>query len=447
MDFCKNAVEKNKKLITDAFDYIWKNPETGYKEWKTHKYLKDAFLSLGYELTEAGNIPGFCAEIDTGIDGPTLLVFAEMDALIVPTHPEADPETGAVHACGHCAQTAAVLGVAAAIKEPGMLDDLCGKIRFAIVPAEEGIEIEFRKELMNKGIIKYKSGKVEFLRRGLLDGGDLAFMIHTNTDKEKSGIMSGGSNGLIVKSVSFQGVSAHAGGKPHEGINALYAANTALNAINALRETFKDSDHIRVHPVVSCVGTSVNAIPDNVLLETFVRGASMDAAVDANKKINRAIAASAAAIGAKVRINDRGMTWTRKSDSTMFGVFEKAMGSVLETADCDMNTWSTGCSDMGDISSLMPTVHPYVGGACGRVHGADFKIFDIDTACVDSAKIQLIAIRMLLENGAEKAREAVELYKPYFEKKEDYFAFADSIQKEFDAVIYEENGNVTLNIG
>ena len=130
-------VDKNRKLILDAFDYIWANPEVGYKEWKTHKYLADAFEALGYTLTPAGNIPGFTAEIDTGRPGPTVAVFGEMDGLIIPGHPECDKETGAVHACGHCCQVAALLGLAAALKEPGALDEMCGKIRLVAVPAEE----------------------------------------------------------------------------------------------------------------------------------------------------------------------------------------------------------------------------------------------------------------------------------------------------------------------
>ena len=71
-------VEKHRQLILDAVDYIWKHPETGYREWKTHAYLKDAFLKLGYELTEAGNIPGFTALLDTGRPGPTVAVFGEL---------------------------------------------------------------------------------------------------------------------------------------------------------------------------------------------------------------------------------------------------------------------------------------------------------------------------------------------------------------------------------
>ena len=446
MERYKKAVEKNKELIWKTYEYIWKNPETGYKEWKTHKYLKKVFEKLGYKTIESENIPGFYAETDTKVQGPAILIFAEMDALIVPSHSEADKETGAVHACGHCAQAAAIVGVAAAMKEPGITDGLCGKVRFVVVPAEEGIELEFRNDLIKKGIIKYTSGKIEFLCRGMLDGGDMAFMIHTDTIKSHSGSMNGGSNGMISKLACFEGVSAHAGGLPHKGINALYAANTALNTINALRETFEDNHHIRVHPIVSCGDTSVNAIPDRVTLETFVRGATMESIVAANDKVNRAIAASAAGMGAKVHISDTSAMWPRWNDRVMMPVFKEAMDEVLETVNCSPERWNAGCSDMGDMASLMPTIQAYVGGACGIEHGNDYRIFDVETACVDSAKIQLIAIKLLLENNAQKAKEAIESYKPYFKNKEEYFNYMDKIKKEYDAVKYEENGNITLNM-
>lgn len=170
-------VDKHRQLILDAFDYIWKNPETGYREWKTHRYLKEKFEQFGYMVTEAGNIPGFYVDIDTGKEGPMLVIFGEMDGLIIPEHPDADPETGAVHACGHAAQVAALTGLAAALKEEGALDGLSGKIRLVAVPAEEGVELGFRKQLIKDGVIHHMSGKEEFLYRGMLDGADLAFMV------------------------------------------------------------------------------------------------------------------------------------------------------------------------------------------------------------------------------------------------------------------------------
>ena len=110
-------VEKHAQLAKDASQFMWENPETGYREWKAHAYLTEKFRALGYELTEAGNIPGFYTDIDTGRPGPMLLVMGELDSLICNTHPEADPNTGAVHACGHCCQSGGLLGFAAALKE------------------------------------------------------------------------------------------------------------------------------------------------------------------------------------------------------------------------------------------------------------------------------------------------------------------------------------------
>lgn len=442
----KSMVDKHRTLILDAFSYIWQHPETGYREWKTHAYLKAHFEELGYTLTECGNIPGFITEIDTGKEGPTVAVFGEMDGLLVPEHPEADPETGAVHACGHACQTAALLGLAAALKEEGALDGLCGKIRLVVVPAEEGIEADFRDSLCHQGIIRYTSGKVEFLYRGLLDNVDMAFMIHADTDAAHTGSMNGGSNGLLRKKVVFEGVAAHAGGYPHKGINALYAANLALSAINALRETFEDNKHIRVHPIITNGGASVNVIPNKVCMETFVRGADMNAVVEANVKVNRAIAASAAAMGARVHISDDCGTWPRWTDRVMAPVFTQAMEQVLSAVDYGPERWGTGCSDMGDVASLMPTIHGYVGGACGTEHGSDYRVPDPEATCVDSAKVQLLALRLFLENKAENAWNAIRSYKPFFANTTDYFAYKNKLARDYDAVAYAEDGTVTLTV-
>lgn len=446
MKYYIECVDKHKERIINTFSYIWKNPETGYKEWKTHKYLKEQFEDLGYTVKEAGNIPGFTAEVDTGKSGPTIGIFAELDGLIIPEHPESDRETGAVHACGHCAQSAALIGIAAALKEPNVLDGLCGKIRLIAVPAEEGIENEFRQKLKNDGIIKYSSGKVEFLYRGLLNGVDMSFMIHADVDDSHAGSMNGGSNGLLAKNITFEGLSSHAGGSPHKGINALYAANLALSAINALRETFEDQKHIRVHPIITHGGDSVNAIPDKVSMETFVRGADMNAVIEANKKINRAIAAGAASIGANVHITDDPGSWPRWNDRTMMPVFKTAMETVLTKVDCGPERWNAGCSDMGDMNSLMPTIHGYIGGAKGTEHGKDYCIFDPETACVDSAKVQIVALRLFLENNAEKAWDCINRYDAFFKTRDEYFAFKDSITRDYEAVEYCENGKIVLNL-
>lgn len=437
-------VEKHRQLILDALEYIWKNPETGYKEWKTHTYLEEAFAKLGYELTLAGDIPGFCAEVDTGRPGPTVAVFGEMDGLICEDHPESDPETGAVHSCGHCAQTAALLGLAAALKEDGATDGMCGKIRLVAVPAEELIEVEYREQLRAKGTIRYMGGKPEFLYRGLLDGVDMCMMIHTNSNGSGTGSITKGSNGCIAKSVCFKGVSAHAGGRPHLGVNALYAANLALNAINALRETFQDDAHIRVHPIITAGGDAVNAIPDTVKLESYIRGASMEQIVEVNRKVNRATAAAAAAIGAKVRLKDLPGYWPRLYDETMSITMKEVMEEHLETVSYNPNGWAGGCSDLGDMGTLMPTAHPSIGGAVGKSHSRDYRISDPETACVKSAIVQMAFLGRVLGDNAKLGRAIVENYKPVFASKEEYFAYVDKLTLDCEAVSYEEDGTVKL---
>ena len=439
-------VQKHREMILEAHDYFWKNPETGYKEWRTHTYLEEAFAKLGYELTLAGDIPGFTAELDTGREGPTVAVFGEMDGLIVPTHPDADPETGAVHACGHSAQIAALLGLAAALKEPGALEGLSGKIRLIAVPAEELIEVEFRNELYKNGTIHYFGGKPEFMYRGLLDGVDLALMIHTSGNKApNTGGIGKGSNGCIAKQVRFEGKSAHAGGSPHNGINALYAANTALTAINALRETFIDNQHIRVHPIITAGGSAVNAIPDDVRLESYIRGATMDAIVEANRKVNRAIAAAAAAMGAKVHLRDVPGYWPRFYPEDFAKLTVKAMEQVMDVVEYKPDDWGTGCSDMGDVAAVMPTVHPYASGATGNGHGSDYYITDPNSACVKSAQVQMVMLRMLLEKDAEAAKSIVANYKPFFGSMQEYFDYMDTLNIDKDAVFYGEGNEITIS--
>ena len=111
-----DAVDKHRELIFETEKYVWEHPETGFREYQTSKFMEDKFIELGYEITRAENITGFYTIIDTGRPGPTLLILGELDSIICPAHKDANPETGAVHSCGHNAQCAALVGIAAALK-------------------------------------------------------------------------------------------------------------------------------------------------------------------------------------------------------------------------------------------------------------------------------------------------------------------------------------------
>lgn len=429
------AVNRHRDLILEAERWIWAHPETGYREWQTHAWLAARFEALGYELRCAGNIPGFVTDIDTGRPGPKVLVFGELDSLICSEHPEAAEGTRAVHACGHNAQCAALLGLAAALKEPGVLDGWSGSIRLCAVPAEELIETGYRETLRQQGIIRYFGGKVEFLHRGLLDGADMCFMLHTSSGAEDF-IVNRGGNGCVVKNVRYRGRAIHAS-IPYEGVNALYAATLGMQAINALRETFRDEEHIRVHPIITSGGAAVNAVPSDVRMESYVRGGTMEAILRVNTRVNRALAGSAAALGAQVTLQDRPGYAPLHNDPTLNALCAQAFELASPGRVTVNDHWNMGCTDMGDMSCVMPSVQPYVCGASGASHGADYRITDPERACVGSARGQMALLHLLLRDDASAARRVVESARPLYPSKEAYLAEIDRIFMDQDAVTYD----------
>ncbi len=437
------AVEKYHQLILDSEQYLWKHPETGFKEYKSSQYMQENFEKLGYELTLAGDIPGFYTVVDTGVPGPTVLILGELDSVLCPEHPDCDPVTGAVHACGHHAQGAALLGIAGALKEPGVLDGLCGRIKLCAVPAEELLEIEFRGELKEKGVIRYFGGKGEFLSRGYFDDVDLAFMVHSSNEFK----VDNGMNGCMAKKITYKGKASHAGAGPHLGINALYAASAGLNAINAIRETFQEKDLVRVHPIMTEGGAIVNAIPGSSTLESFVRAKSMDAMVATNKKVNCALVGAALSMGANVDIDDFPGYAPVVQNPELRRVAKEAADLVIPDRGFQcLDYTSTGSSDIGDLSTVMPIVQTYSGGAIGNMHGSDFRIVDPEAACVDSAKWQLAMLYLLLKDNGARAKKIVEEYEPIFKGKEGYMKYMDALIDSGDRIEYTEDGNAKVRL-
>jgi len=439
----RDAVEKYRTLILEAERFIWAHPETGYREKITSGYMEEQFRKLGYELTMAEGITGFYTVLDTGRPGPEVLVLGELDSVICATHKEADPGTGAVHACGHNAQCAALLGIAAALTEPGMLDEMSGRIRLCAVPAEEMLEIEYRSRLKEEGIIKYYGGKTEFLHRGYFDGVDLAFMVHT----AGSFSVNGGSVGFVTKAVTYKGKAAHAGGSPWGGQNALYAANCGLNAVNAIRETFSEPDIIRVHPIITHGGDVVNVIPDTVTLESYVRGKTFGAIQNANRKVNRALTGAALSLGTNVEILDAPGYGPLYNAPALVEVAKEAAELVIPEHTFHVGTGiGSGSTDMGDLSAVMPVIQPYAGGAEGTGHGSNYEIADPGAACVDSAVWQLGILYLLLKDGGERAARIAAEYEAPYASKEAYLAFIDSLCCDGDRIKYRDDGTAVVRV-
>lgn len=421
-----SSIDKRREEIFTIAQEFYNSPELGYKEYKTSNMVLEQFKKLGLEYIEFGNITGVKATLDTGKPGPGLAIFGELDAIICPEHPDSDKSTGAVHACGHNIQLAAMIGSAMGLVDSQAASELSGKIHFIAVPAEEYIEIPFRKELREKGIIRYLGGKPELLYRGILDDVDLSVMIHAFPTNKKF-ISCSNWNGCIVKNINFIGKAAHAGGAPHEGINALYAANIALSAINALRETFREADFVRVHPIITKGGNVVNAIPSDVKAETFVRGKTMDAILDTNRKVNRALIGSAIAMGARVEIDDIPGYFPLFFDENMNSVSDSVMADLAGRESIDYVAHTMASTDLGDVSTLMPVIHPCIGGVEGGLHSSIFRVKDPDTSFILSAKYLANMVLELMGNSAENARNIVEKHIPMFKSKNEYFEFVDKL--------------------
>ncbi|HUG35862.1 MAG TPA: amidohydrolase [Candidatus Limnocylindrales bacterium] len=408
------AIDRRAGQIIEIGETIRGHPELGFKEVRTARLVEDTFRGLGLSPKTGLAFTGVRADV-AGRQGagPTFALLGELDGLVVSGHPEADPATGAVHACGHNAQVAGMLGAAMGLSDAGAFDHLAGRVVFFAVPAEEGGDLEWRLGQARAGRLEFFGGKAELLRLGHFDDVDLAMMIHT-TPRAEDGKASVplSNNGRVGKTVRYIGRASHAGGAPHRGVNALYAAHIALMAINALRETFRDEDTIRVHPILTHGGSQVNVIPGEARLETYVRGRTLDAILDANAKVDRALRAGAMALGATVEIDTLPGYLPLDCDATMARYFREVAVALVGESEFKQLGHRTGSTDMGDLSQVMPVLHPYMGGARGGGHGADYQIVDTSLAYVAPAKALAGMVVDLMGDGAAGAREVMAKAKP-----------------------------------
>ncbi|MCI0546815.1 MAG: amidohydrolase [Candidatus Rokubacteria bacterium] len=417
------AIDRRAEKIIGLGEAIRKQPELGFKEVKTARLVADTLREIGLEPKDGLALTGVRADLRGAKDGPSFAVLGELDGLVVAGHPIADPETGAAHACGHNAQIAALLGAAMGLVDAKASASLAGRVVFFAVPAEEYGDIEWRVEQARAGRLEFLGGKPELMRLGHFDDVDLSMMIHSTPQPElKKAAVSTTNNGCVVKTVRYRGRAAHAGGAPHRGINALYAANIGLMAINAIRETFRDEDSIRVHPIITHGGSQVNVIPAEVRIETYVRGKTVEAILDANTRVDRALKAGALALGAAVDIETLPGYLPLVNNAAMARHFKANAEALLGPENVTEAGHRSGSTDMGDISHVMPALHPYMGGASGQGHGADFTISDARLAYVEAAKqLALMAVDLLADDAAV-GRAIVHETRPKM-TREAYLAF------------------------
>ncbi len=413
-------IDRKADEIIAYADAIWKYPELGFKEFKTAELTEKKYEEMGWRFEKEIAITGSKAYLKGDGSKPSVGIVGELDALHIPVHPEAHTASGNVHACGHHSQMAAMVGAGYGLDV--IKEYLTGEIVMVAVPAEEYIEIDYRNRLRKEGKLEFFGGKQEFIRLGAMKDIDISIGSHSAMDQVELIGVGGSNNGFIGKLVHYIGREAHAGGSPHKGVNALNAAMVGLMGIHANRETFRDQDTIRVHPIITKGGEIVNNVPADVRMESYVRGKTVDAIKDANDKVNRALRAGAMAVGAEVELHDHPgyMPYTR--NDALEGVLISACEDYVGADELKHRGHSTGSTDMGDFSCIMPTTSIGMGGCDGPGHSRDFKITDPVRQYIVPAKALAMTVVDLLYDDAKAATKVIKGFKPTI-KRDEYTEF------------------------
>lgn len=412
-----NIIEKNRNEIINIGEDIYTNPELGFKEFRTSKVITEYLSNMGLDFEDNISVTGIKSSI--GNNGINIGLIAELDAVPTRGHKYSSDDSSAAHSCAHSNQVAIMLGVIRALKESGVLNKLNGRVTLIGTPAEEFTDLDYRRELVKSGKIKYMSGKQDMVAKGVFDDVDLIISCHVMGGiRERKADVNSTLNGFISKKVTYYGKTAHAGAAPHLGINALNAAVIGLAAVNAQRETFLDENNIRVHGIIAEGGQTANTVPDRVVIESYVRGKNLESILDANFKVDRAYKAGAYAVGAKCVIEDTPGYVPFKQCSDLSQVIKKNLSSLIGEENVINGQSSMASGDIGDLATMIPTIQFGFSGSSGNVHGADFEIIDKEMAYIIPAKAIAMTIVDLLENNANEGEKIINNNHPVFTKEE-----------------------------
>lgn len=326
--------EKIKSTIISAMEdlktisrELYNNPELGHEEFKSCELLENYLESYGFNV-EKGiyNIPtAFKGSYNSSKKGPCISFLCEYDAL---------PEIG--HGCGH--NLISAMGIGAAIGLKSVLDEIGGKIIVYGTPAEET-----------------SGAKVKLVNEGAFKDVDIAMMVHPSPTTEESGT----SLALTAIQFEFLGKTAHAAVSPEKGINSLEAAIMTYNNVNALRQ-YVTSD-VRIHGIIKDGGKAANIIPDYACIQFYIRANKRKYRDEVVQKVIKCAEAASSSVGAKVKISYFEEAYddlnTNKVLSNLFN--ENLRGFVQN--NINQAKKSFGSVDMGNVSQVVPAIHPWIG--------------------------------------------------------------------------------------
>ena len=392
LEHLKDSVDSLLKERSDQY-ISWGNelqriPERGFCESKSTAYVSDRLKAMGQIQVEMLPVSGCIGVLKGGKPGPNIAILAELDAVYCPMHPLADPETGMAHVCGHHMQSTMLLAVAEAFSHPEIQSCLHGNLVFIALPAEEQLPQSLVERLQGEGRIVYASGKKELLRQGYFKGIDLVISTHAYTEgnaiPEKIFIQTS-CNGFTTVKCRFLGKAAHSGERPQAGINALNAAVICIDGLQAMRETFEDGEGIRLSYIISNGGENSSTVPDDCELIVQLRAKTPELLEQLSTRVRTVAEHAAAIIGAhaEIQIIEGYAPFRGNAD------LAKYLEHSSEELGVPVVYGPHGgyCTDLGYVSSVIPTLHFSVSGFTGDLHSPNFAVDNPETAYVLPARV------------------------------------------------------------
>ncbi|MDO5713539.1 MAG: carboxypeptidase [Tissierellia bacterium] len=367
--------------IKELTENIFHHPELGYEEWHTRKitidYIKKNLPQVTFKDFAR---TGFAFDLPGAENKELKMCYvAELDAVYLPSHFQADPKTGAAHVCGHYTQVGIALALLKELLEDDFYKSLDFGVGFVFVPAEEYLDLEHRKALREQGEIYYLGGKPEGMRLGIFDSYDFAISAHAMGGEypEPSIEFLSDLAGFLFKYYHFKGKASHAGFAPWDGVNACSIGVLFQNAIGLLRQQIDETKMIRMNPVFLNGPMGINVIPDEVEIGTDLRSNSTEYMLLLAKKLDQAAKGSALALGGEVEIKTEMGYLPFLQDRFLSQLGLEFFEEYKKIPKCYHHRPIAAAGDIGDLSYMIPCVQIGYSGFTGTIHGSDFKHKDL----------------------------------------------------------------------
>lgn len=355
-------IDETNSDFTDLAEKIYDHPELGFQEEKASTWLTEVLAKYGYSIEKgiAGLPTAFQATFRGSADQPAIALLCEYDAL---------PDIG--HGCGHNLIGTASVWAAAALAQ---LDtELPGTITVFGTPAEET-----------------GGGKVIIVNNDYFKHIDAAMMFHPSIENR----VFSSTLAIDALEVTFFGKTAHAAGSPHLGINALDAVILTFNGVNALRQHL--TDDVRIHGIISQGGKAPNVIPELAQARFYLRAEDRTYLNEIVEKFKKICAGAALMTGATYEIKNFENSNDNLISNQIIGKLFAQNLQKLGITDILPAHNSSGSTDMGNVSQVVPAIHPYlkIGGQDLRGHSREFAQATISNQGFSALKVAAKSLAM-----------------------------------------------------